>query len=82
MAQNHKAMLHFFAITTIRNLLKVFWLFPIRQNRMLFISYSGTQYSCNPKYITRYLQEKYPHKFDMIFSVRAPEKWKDSTNIL
>ena len=38
-------------IWLLKNLLRLFFIFPIKPNRIIFISYSGKQYSCNPKYI-------------------------------
>lgn len=38
-------------IRLLKNLLRLFFVFPIKPNRILFISYNGKQYSCNPKYI-------------------------------
>lgn len=38
------------AITIIENLIKIFWLLPLKQNRILFISYTGA-YSDSPKYL-------------------------------
>ncbi len=39
----------------LRQFLHVFWLFPIRKKKIIFICYDGTQYSCNPKYVAEYL---------------------------
>lgn len=38
----------------IKLILKLFWIFPVRDNNILFFSYGGTQYSCNPKYISQH----------------------------
>ncbi len=70
-----KEKLHGVASALVRNVLKVFWIFPLRENRIIFISHSGTQYSCNPKYISQYLGERYPGKFERIFALKLPEKW-------
>jgi CDP-glycerol glycerophosphotransferase len=35
---------------------RVFYLFPLHKDKILFISFNGKQYSCNPKYIYEYLQ--------------------------
>lgn len=40
---------------------------PIKKNRIMLSSYSGKQYSCNPKYIAEYLNEHFPGQFDIIF---------------
>jgi CDP-glycerol glycerophosphotransferase len=41
--------------TIIKSLLRAFWLFPVRSNRLCFCSWLGTKYNCNPKYISEYL---------------------------
>lgn len=43
---------------------------PVRQNRLLFYSFTGTQYSCNPKYITEYLLEHFPDSYEIIWAFR------------
>lgn len=40
-----------FVILILRMILKVFWIVPINKNRIVFSSFMGRQYSCNPKYI-------------------------------
>lgn len=46
-----KETLKIFLIYLSRFLLSIFHLFPIKKNRILFISFSGSNYNCNPKYI-------------------------------
>ncbi len=48
-------------------ILSVFRLIPIKKNRIAFICYNCTQYSCNPKYITEYLYKHYGDKFELIW---------------
>ena len=38
-------------IYLLRAIKKMFYIFPICENRIIFISQRGSQYSCNPKYI-------------------------------
>jgi CDP-glycerol glycerophosphotransferase len=47
----------------------VFWLFPVKKNRIFFISYEGKQYSCNPKYIFEYLYKRYEDKYDYVWCI-------------
>ena len=56
-----------------RCVLHVFFVFPIKKNRITFISMAGKQYSCNPKYISEYLQKKYAGKYEIIWSIRDPK---------
>lgn len=46
-----KSYLRYIIINIIIYLLKIFWIIPIKKNRILFFSFGGKQYSDNPKYI-------------------------------
>src|SRR5690625_297037 len=46
---------------------------PIKQNKVLFFSYYGAQYGCNPKYISKYLVENsQPNTFDIVWAFIEP----------
>lgn len=75
MTQTQKEKFQYVAAGIVRNLLKIFWIFPIKKNRIAMISYAGRQYSCNPKYISLYMQENYSNKFELIFALRHPNNW-------
>lgn len=47
----------FASIYLIRLLLKVFYIFPIKKNTVVYFSYGGKKYNCNPKYIYNNLLE-------------------------
>ena len=47
--------------------LHLFWLFPIKKNRISFLCYGCKQYSCNPKYISEYLYKHYKNEFELIW---------------
>lgn len=55
--------------------LKLFFLFPIKNNRIVFASFSGAGYFCNPKYLSEYLVEKYGDRLEIIWAFRKPEKY-------
>lgn len=55
-----------------RIVLRVFYIFPIKKNRITFISMAGKQYSCNPRYITEYLLKNQTGKYEIIWSIRDP----------
>lgn len=44
---------------------RIFKLFPIRKNKILFISHLGKSYGCNPKYICEYLLRFHQKEFDL-----------------
>ncbi|MCR5272435.1 MAG: CDP-glycerol glycerophosphotransferase family protein, partial [Lachnospiraceae bacterium] len=49
---------------------------PINKNRIVFISHKGKQYSCNPMYISEYLQKNYPGRFEIIWAFDKPRDFK------
>ena len=59
----------------VEQILKVFWLFPMKANRIVFRSAQGTKYNCNPKYISEYIEKNYPGKFQIIWLFDNPEHY-------
>ncbi len=57
----------------IRYFFYMFWIFPIKRNRIIFTAYKGAQFSCNPKYI---FLELYNNKndFEFIWCLNNPEQ--------
>lgn len=59
-----------------RLLLLLFSVFPIKNNKIIFCSYFGTKYACNPRAISEYMVKNYP-KLDIVWvlpsNVRAPK---------
>jgi CDP-glycerol glycerophosphotransferase len=64
----------------LRFLLKIFCILPIKQNRIVFVSYEGRQYSCNPKYIFEYMQIRYGNKYQYVWCLNSrdflPKKYQ------
>lgn len=56
--------------------LHVFYLFPIRKNRILFMSFEAGKYACNPRRITEYLQKNYPGKFEIIWAFEGEKNFR------
>jgi CDP-glycerol glycerophosphotransferase len=56
---------------------------PIKNNKIFFFSYYGSQYGCSPKYITEYiLDQNYPKdKFDLVWAFNEPLLRKNITGI-
>lgn len=67
-------------ILILRILLKALCIFPIKKNRIVFHSFKGKQYSCNPKAITEYLIKEYPNSFEIVWAFREPEKFNELRN--
>lgn len=47
----------------------------IQNNKIVFISHLGKQYSCNPMYICKYLLENYPGKFEIVWAFNKPKQF-------
>ena len=58
----------------IRVYSRLFFVLPVNKKRILFSSYSGKQYSCNPKYIFKYMRDIYPD-YEYIWAFNHPENY-------
>ena len=58
----------------LRNMMKIMWIFPVHSNRIAMIGHLNKPFSCNPKYIAKYLLSKYKNVFEIIYAVRNPNK--------
>lgn len=52
----------------------------IQENKIVFISHRGKQYSCNPMYISKYLMKHYPGEFEIVWAFDAPDNFKQLKN--
>ena len=59
----------------MRNLSKLFFIFPIKKNRVMFYSFSGKEYSGSPKYISEYIKNNYENEYEIIWAVNEPKKF-------
>jgi CDP-glycerol glycerophosphotransferase len=57
------------ALYFLRIVLRLFYLMPIDERKILFSSYEGKQYACSPKYIFEYIIKHYGSAFIYIWSV-------------
>lgn len=48
---------------------------PVKMNRIVFDSFHGKQFSCNPRSIYEYLQEKYGEQMEYVWLFEEPEKF-------
>lgn len=55
-------------IDIMRLLARVFYVFPIKRNRVILTAYNGRQYGCSPKYITERLSEE-KNKFEVYYAL-------------
>lgn len=71
-----KVYIQFIGTVILRNLLKCFHVFPLKKNRVLFYSFNGKQYSCNPKRITEELLNK-NSDIEIIWAFKEPRKFEN-----
>lgn len=60
-------------IKAMRGINKVLYLLPVKHNRVLFESFSGAAYSCNPKYISEKIEQECGDLIEIIWAFREPE---------
>lgn len=64
----------------LRILLLPFHFFKIKENRIVFTGLTGGttyEYSCNPKYLCEYLLQQEPGRFEILWAVSDPEKYRE-----
>ena len=60
-------------IHIIRLLLRTLYIFPVRRNKVLFMSYVGRQYSCSPKYLFQHLAQLDGSHLDLVWVYEGPQ---------
>lgn len=78
-------MKYYFKIIVIfllRILLRLLDIFPIKKNRILFSSFEGKNYGCNPKYIFEYMYDKYGVLYEYIWCLNNACKIPEKYNVL
>ncbi len=73
--KNIKTFIELCIALTMRFILCILNIFPIKKNRILFYSFNGKQFSCNPYEITKYLTENDDNNYEIIWAFKQPEKF-------
>jgi len=74
--------LKIFIIYCLRLVLRLFCLMPVNERKVIFVSWEGRQYTCNPKYIFEYMYNFYAEKYIYIWSLKNKDKLPDKfTNV-
>lgn len=71
-----KDYLNIFVRKIIITVLHVLYFFPIKNNRILFESFDGRSYSCNPKYISEYLLSNHSSEYEIVWSFINPNRYR------
>ena len=78
-------MKHYIKIVVIylmRILSHVFYIFPVKKNRILFSSFEGGNYGCSPKYIFEYMYENYGDSYEYVWCINDKNKIPQKYNVL
>ena len=58
----------------------IFNIFPIKKNRITFVSYKGAQYSCNPKAVSEYILQHCGDQFEVVWGLDDPSTYDGIKN--
>ena len=72
-----KDHLQIFSRLVSRELFKIFWVIPVAKRKILFESFGGVSYSCNPKYLSEYLEHHFPGEYEIVWSLNDPGSFHD-----
>lgn len=61
---------------------KLFYIFPIKNNKVIFTSYAGKQYAGSPKYLSEYLKRCYKDKFSIVWVLRDKENGRREDTVV
>lgn len=67
-------------IRLLRFALRIFYIFPIKRNRILFSAYEGRSYTCNPKYIYEYLKQD--HGYELVWCINDKNKLPEDSQYI
>lgn len=62
--------LHFIIKKAIHFVLHIFWIFPVKNNRVTLLNDMSYTYGDNMKYIHKYIEENHKNEYEIIFPVR------------
>lgn len=75
MKKNILERVHIIILAFLRALVRVLYFIPICQKRIMFSSYLGESYSCNPKYLSEYIQSNFPGEYEIIWAFKDTNKF-------
>lgn len=62
-------------IYILRIFVRILQLSPLKKKRIIFSSYRGTQYACNPRYISEFLINYHKNEYEIIWAFNNPEQF-------
>ena len=71
-----KGLLKYLIMLFLRLFVRIFYIFPIKSNRLLFFSYKGTQYSDSPMYVSKELVKQFGTRLQIIWAFKKKKDYK------
>lgn len=71
-----KSIIKLMVIYVLRIIMYILRVFPVNKKRIIFSSYRGYQYACNPKYISEYLLREHLGEYEIIWAFQKPCKYE------
>lgn len=85
--QNMLQIVKFIVCVILRLVLRIFYIFPVKKNRIMFSSWGGDKgFSCNPKVIFEQMYERFGDEYEYIWALndktQLPAKYKNAVKIV
>lgn len=77
-----KSFMHFFVKVIMRFVLHIFYIFPIKENRIVLLNELSFSYGDSMKYINEYLRKKKQNNFEVIFPIKNINKTEPDNLII
>lgn len=74
MNRNAKNFIKYCASCGLRVLNRLWYVFPVKKNRIIFSAYDGKHVSCNPKAVFEYMMKHYPGQFEYVWTLEHPDE--------
>lgn len=66
----------------IKVLLKVLYVFPVKRNRVYFVSFNGKNYGYEPRAFAEYLQNNYPGEYEIVWEISDISNFREIKDII
>lgn len=69
-----KYELRLFSIRALRMLLHVFYVFPLKKNKIIFSAFGGSKIACSPYYVYKLFVEKHPSDYEIYWVSKSNDR--------
>lgn len=76
MKKKAKELMKYMSACILRVVNRALYVFPIKNNRVIFSAYDGHHICCNPKAVFEYMMDNYPGKFEYVWTLDNADELK------